>query len=144
LDRDGQTSLLEAFIAASARVEEFYKSDNRLATEHALIDDNGDALGTPAAWFSGTRATKAAKSGASPDGLAAQRWNLILSAAERAMPAGSRARRDALERQVDALRAKKASMPEAEYYAKLEALLVQLAGIYDAGKTPATEQAPQR
>jgi hypothetical protein len=48
LDKDGQVSLLEAYIAAAARTEEFYKSKARLATEHALLDDNGDKLGTPA------------------------------------------------------------------------------------------------
>ncbi|HEV7223310.1 MAG TPA: hypothetical protein VGN42_11460, partial [Pirellulales bacterium] len=50
LDKDDQTSLLEAFLLAAARVEEFYKEESRLATEHALIDDNGDRLGTPADW----------------------------------------------------------------------------------------------
>ena len=47
LDKDGQTSLLEAFLMASRRVAEFYNTEGRLATEHALLDDNGDGLGTP-------------------------------------------------------------------------------------------------
>ena len=42
LDKDGQTSLLEAFLFASRQVEQFYKEAGRLATEHALLDDNGD------------------------------------------------------------------------------------------------------
>ena len=42
LDKDGQISLLESFLSASHRTNEFYKTENRLATEHALIDDNGD------------------------------------------------------------------------------------------------------
>ncbi len=70
LDKDDQVSLLEAFLTASKRAEEFYKSDGRLATEHALIDDNGDGLGTPADWFRGVRATKRAKDGAELDGAA--------------------------------------------------------------------------
>jgi hypothetical protein len=64
LDKDGQTSLLEAFLAASHQTAEFYKQAGRLATEHALLEDNGDALGTPADWFQGTRAVRAAKAGA--------------------------------------------------------------------------------
>jgi hypothetical protein len=34
-------------------VAEFYEADGRLATEHALLDDNGDSLGTPADFFRG-------------------------------------------------------------------------------------------
>ena len=55
LDKDGQTSLLEAFLKAGHQVEEYYAGEARLATEHALLDDNGDSLGTPAAWFRGVR-----------------------------------------------------------------------------------------
>ena len=51
LDKDGQTSLLEAFLIASRRATEFYDAEGRLATEHALLDDNGDGLGTQADWF---------------------------------------------------------------------------------------------
>ena len=38
LDQDGDTSLLEAFLAAQARTGEFYKTEGRLASEHALIE----------------------------------------------------------------------------------------------------------
>jgi hypothetical protein len=51
LDKDGQTSVLEAYISAAQSVAEFYKTEARLATEHALLDDNGDGRGTPADWF---------------------------------------------------------------------------------------------
>ena len=132
LDKDGQTSLLEAYIAASHRVAEFYKTEGRLATEHALLDDNGDALGTPADWFQGTRATRSAKDGAPLDGARAHQWHLVLSPAEQALPADLRAKRDQLELEVESLRGKKASMPEDQYYARLEPLLVQLARLYDA------------
>jgi hypothetical protein len=131
LDKDGQTSLLEAFIAASHRVEEFYKQEGRLPTEHALLDDNGDKLGIPANWFQGTRATRAARDGAPLDGTRANQWHLQLSTAEQAMPAQLRAKRDELELKVEALRAKKPTMPEAEYYAQLENLLLDLARVYE-------------
>src|SRR5204863_7310884 len=55
-DRDGQIRLLEASLMASHHTAEFYKAESRLATEHALLDDNGDGLGTPADWFRGVRA----------------------------------------------------------------------------------------
>jgi hypothetical protein len=130
LDKDGQTSLLEAFLAAAHRVEEFYKTEGRLATEHALLDDNGDARGTPAAWYQGTRATRAARDGAPLDGPRAHQWHLVLSADEQALPPQTRARRDELELKIEALRAKKATLAEADYYAQLEDLLVQLAHVY--------------
>jgi hypothetical protein len=127
LDQDGQTSLLEAFLAASARVAEFYQTAGRLATEHALLDDNGDALGTPADWFRGVRAVKKPGDKARPDGARAHQWHLIPSAAEQAWSAETRARRDQLELELDALREKKAGFSEADYYRELEALLLELA-----------------
>jgi hypothetical protein len=140
LDKDGQTSLLEAFLAASHQVESFYKEQGRLATEHALLDDNGDARGTPASFFQGVRATRAAKDGAAPDGLRAHQLHLVLSPADAAMSQEARAHRDDLERQIELLRAKKATTPEADYYAALEKLLLQLAAVYD--KTPTTRPHP--
>ena len=131
LDKDGQTSLLEAFIAASHRTQAFYKEDVRLATEHALLEDNGDGLGIPADWFQGTRATKSARDGAPLDGLRAHQWHLVLSESERAMPAAFRAERDKQDLEVESLRAKKASLAEADYYTRLEKLLVELARFYE-------------
>ena len=130
LDKDGQTSLLEAFIAASHRVGEFYEQEARLATEHALLEDNGDGLGIPADWFQGTRATRAAKDGAPLDGPRAHQWALVMSDAERALPPEFRAARDKLELRIEALRAKKATLAEADYYAQLEPLLLDLARLY--------------
>ncbi|HWX19967.1 MAG TPA: hypothetical protein VN578_08690 [Candidatus Binatia bacterium] len=132
LDHDGQISLLEAFLTASRQVAEFYKVEGRLATEHALLDDNGDALGTPADWFTGLRATKRAKENAPLDGLLARQWYLIASDAERKLSPEQRARRDALEREVFLLRDKKAQMDEGTYYRQLEKLLLDLARSNDA------------
>ncbi|HEX8322415.1 MAG TPA: hypothetical protein VF595_00755, partial [Tepidisphaeraceae bacterium] len=130
LDKDGQTSLLEAFIAAANKTDAFYKDAGRLVTEHALLDDNGDGLGVAADWFQGVRATRAAKSGAAVDGPNAHRWHLVPSRTEQTIRPELRARRDELERSVESLRAKKASIPEADYYAQLERLLIDLARIY--------------
>ena len=56
-------------IMASRNVEDFYKSEKRLATEHALIDDNGDGKGTPATFFSGVRPAKNPDEAANVDGF---------------------------------------------------------------------------
>ena len=131
LDKDGQVSLLEAFLMASRRVAEFYKTEGRLMTEHALIDDNGDGQGTPADWFRGVRATKKARDGASLDGVRANQIHLVLSKDELALPADVRARRDELELSVARLREAKSQMAEAEYYRQLEKLLLELARLQE-------------
>jgi hypothetical protein len=131
LDKDGQISLLESFLSASHRTLEFYKTEGRLATEHALLDDNGDGLGTPADWFRGVLATKRARDGAAPDGPRAHQFHLVRSPAEQLLSAEVRERRDKLELQLSALREKKAKMNEEKYYQELEKVLLEIAALYD-------------
>jgi len=133
LDKDGQTSLLEVFLAASQRVAEFYNAEGRLATEHALLDDNGDRLGTPADWFRGIRAVKKATDGAALDGLRAHQFHLIRSEQERKLSPETRARRDKLELGIARLRESKSQMSEDDYYQQLEELLTEVARLYDHG-----------
>jgi hypothetical protein len=137
LDKDEQTSLLEAFLAASAKTREFYASEGRLATEHSLLDDNGDKLGTPADWFQGVRPTKSAKDGAALDGLLAGQFVLVKSSREQQLPEAVRVRRDELELQLAELRKRKSQLAEAEYLKLLEPVLVELAKLYDAAEAKA-------
>jgi hypothetical protein len=130
LDKDGQVSLLEAYITAASRVSEYYRTHAQLATEHALLDDNGDRLGTPADWFRGVRATRRAKDGAALDGIRAHQIHLIPSDRERGIPAAVRQRRDQLELAVAALRDKKDNLPADEFYRRLETLMIDLARLY--------------
>ena len=130
LDKDGQTSLLEAFLSASHAVVQFYAGAGRLATEHALLDDNGDGLGTPAEWFRGIRPVQRAREDASLDGYRAHQLHLLSSPAETVLPPDLRTRRDQLELQVMALRDGRAKFPEQEYFARLESLLREIAQIY--------------
>lgn len=132
LDKDDQTSLLEAFLLASSRVKEFYDSEGRLATEHALLDDNGDGLGTPADWFQGLRATKAAKDGAPLDGLRAGQIVLVRSAREQQLPPEVRNRRDELERNLAEVRQRKGELSADEYFTLLEPILLELAKLYQS------------
>lgn len=133
LDKDGETSLLEAFLAGAARVAEFYKAEGRLASEHPLLDDNGDGLGTPPDWFRGVRAVKRAKTGAALDGLRAHQFHLVRSPAEQQLSAETRARRDAIELSIARLRENKGQLKEDEYYRQLEVLLLDLARLYETG-----------
>ena len=135
LDKDGQTSLLEAFLIAARRVTEFYEGEGRLATEHALLDDNGDGLGTQADWFRGIRAVKKARDGAALDGLRAHQFHLVRSDREQKMPPAIRAKRDELELSIAKLRETKAQTPEDEYYRRLEVLLVELAKLNEQSES---------
>jgi hypothetical protein len=133
IDQDGQTSLLEAFVTAAQQVHAFYTENSRLATEHALLDDNGDKQGTPADWFRGTRLQRRPKGKFEPDGAAANRIALAPTEAERALTAEQRTRRDQLEQELEALRAHKAELPEDEYYRRVEAIVRQIGAIYLKG-----------
>jgi hypothetical protein len=130
LDKDEQVSLLEAYLLASSRVREFYAKESRLATEHALLDDNGDRLGTPADWFKGVRAVKTAKNGARPDGLRAGQFHLVRGSREEQLPAEVRQRRDQIEQDLARLRERKAELAEDEYFKLLEPLLLELSRLY--------------
>lgn len=130
LDKDGQTSLLEAFLTASRRVTEFYETDGRLATEHALLDDNGDSLGTPADFFRGVRAVKKSADGGAVDGLRAHQLHLMRSEQEQKMPPERRVRRDELEVAIARLRESKPQLGDEEYYRRLENLMLELAKLY--------------
>jgi hypothetical protein len=140
LDKDGQTSLLEAFLMASRRVGEFYKNEGRLATEHSLVDDNGDGLGTPAEWFRGIRAVKKAANQSPLDGARAHQWHLIRSTQDQKLTPEQRRKRDALELEIGRLRQQKSEMDENEYYQSLEALLIRLGEIELSTESAATKQ----
>ncbi|MBI3879651.1 MAG: hypothetical protein HY301_06250 [Verrucomicrobia bacterium] len=141
LDKDGQVSLLEAFLAAARRTADFYEGEGRLASEHPVLDDNGDGLATPADWFRGVRAVKRPRDGQT-DGLRAHQLHLIRNQAERDLPAAVRAQRDALELQLAALRDRKGEMKEEDYYGELEKLLLQIAKLYAAGEKNAAAGKP--
>jgi len=130
LDKDEQVSLLEAFLVASRRAGEFYKLNGRIATEHALIDDNGDGLGTPADWFRGVRPTKKPNDKAAIDGVLAQQWHLLPSEADRDLTPEQQVERDQLVQSILQFRERKASMQESEYYGHLEGLLLKLGRLY--------------
>lgn len=126
LDKDEQVSLTEAFRVASARTDEFYEAEGRIVTEHALLDDNGDGQGTRAGDFD---------KGKAKDGRRADQWRLVLSEIELKLSPEARAERDRLELELFELRDRKSTLAEEEYYAQLEALLVQIAEIYEAAGT---------
>ncbi|MGH7637457.1 MAG: hypothetical protein ACREOK_07375 [Gemmatimonadaceae bacterium] len=103
-DKDGRVSLLEAFRFAEAETERFYENETRLATEHAQMADEGMLAGR---FF--------LSSGAAGAGPASGRLAELYR------------ERNALDEQIQALKAKKGTMATAAYDSELEKLLVALA-----------------
>lgn len=134
LDHDDEVSVHEAFLRASAAVQQFYETEARISTEHALIDDNGDGRGTPAKMFRGTRAIASAKDGTALDGKYAAR--ITLSPAENRLPftADELNLRADIEGQLDRLRNQKDAISEEQYDAQLEPLMLRLAKLYQAAE----------
>ncbi len=119
-DKDGRVSLLEAFAYAKREVQREYEGTNRLQTEHAMLDDDGDGAG---------RGDPGARG---PDGTVANRFFLQptvgLSAAAASDPrvAEMLATQSRLTAQLDTLRLAKGVMPEADYDKRLEDLLTKI------------------
>lgn len=126
LDQDQQVSLLEAFRHASNAAAAFYENEGRLATEHALIEDNGDGDGTR------RERLESPPADAKLDGERAAQLVLVLSEEERRLTDAQRTRRDALERDLKALKAERAKLGDDVYYTKLETLLRELSEVYTA------------
>ena len=134
LDHDDAVSVQEAFLRASSDVQDFYDSEARLATEHALIDDNGDARGTPAKMFRGVRAIAQAKDGKQLDGSFAAQLTLSPTGQQLPLTDAELKRRGELESQLNAIRNKKDDMSDAEFDEAIEPILVELAKIYQAAE----------
>src|SRR6185295_20405739 len=111
------------FLGASRQVEEFYKSERRLSTEHALLDDNGDGKGTPATFYRGVRPAKKPDEAANVDGFRAHQIHFIPNEAEARLTPALRKKRNDIELQLEQLRSQKAQLSEDAYLEKIEPLL---------------------
>lgn len=127
LDHDDCVSILEAFLAASNRVAQFYSNEGRLASEQALLDDNGDGRGTPAAFYRGARPVKAPANGLKLDGPFASRTLVSTFGEPDLRTKEQRAQSDLLADQIEMLRARKKEIPEDDYYHELERLFLEIA-----------------
>src|SRR5215218_2454521 len=118
-DQDGHTSVLEAFVYANRLTGDFYKQAGRLATEHAMFDDNGDGVGH-----------EKLEAG---EGLLARATYLDSLSTDEAAASAATGRllkeRTRLEGEIEQLIARKGSMAEAEYEASLERLFIELAKV---------------
>jgi len=118
-DKNNRVSILEAFNYAKNSVDEFYEEQGRLASEHAGLDDNGDALfslNPTTAEIDGRLAEIAYIDNLQDNtaGLSAEAIRL-------------KSRMQDLERSVFILRGRKTEFLEADYWQQMEELLVELA-----------------
>lgn len=127
LDKDHQTSLWEAFLTASRKTSEYYDTDGRVATEHALLDDNGDRQGVRADQFRGLTPLSKPADGHPLDGRKANQWHLVPNLADAKLPFESRKKRDELELAIEDLSDRKGILPAEQYWQELERLLIALA-----------------
>lgn len=139
LDKDGHTSLLEAWLAAAKQTQQYYESESQLATEHSLLDDNGDGKGTPFDWFRGIHITKTAKDGTLPDGTFANQFILVPGEDATILSDVLREKRDELERQLAELRQQRQDYSEEDYLKRLEEILIPLAKLYESADESATQ-----
>ena len=123
-DKNGRVSVLEAFSYAAKLTADYYKQKNRLATEHALIDDNGDGTGHEEATAGDGTLAKTLYLDSKPLTQAS-------GDAELARLLGDRQR---LEEAVEKLKARKADLKPEDYDRQLEDLLVELAKVNQAIK----------
>jgi Peptidase C13 family len=121
-DKNGSINAQEAFEFASRRVDDFYKRETRIASEHPRIE--------------GTRAERFTVAQLSSTVAAAQS-----TSPERQQLA---AERDAINGRVEELRLRKEQMEESAYLADLEKLLLELAAVEEKIDTldGAAEQQP--
>lgn len=123
-DQDGHISVLEAFIYANRLTTEFYTRAGRLATEHALLEDNGDGVGH-----------QKVEGG---DGLLARATYLdslsVEQAASNAAVVKLMRDRTRLEGEIAQLIARKSVLPETDYETQLERLFIELAKVNRAIK----------
>lgn len=118
-DKNGRTSLYEVFQAASAAVKQHFEQRGQLLTEHAVIDDNGDGKGRQA-------------TDEGPDGGIARIAFLDAEVVtDNANPelANLIKRRRALEAQAEEHKNLKGVMPDAEWNAQFEKLMLELAQV---------------
>ena len=118
LDKNRRVSIWEAFRYASTGVADWFEGAGRLATEHALLDDTGDGIGSRAD-VDGPDGELARVTYLSPDVPVAASGNAELAALYE--------RRANLEAQLSRLKTDRLQWSPEQYEEQLESLLLELA-----------------
>ncbi|NIP77663.1 MAG: hypothetical protein GWM90_00045 [Gemmatimonadetes bacterium] len=117
-DKDGRVSMLEAFEFARLEVAREYERAGQLATENALLDDNGDGRGSlEPGGEDGSLAASLALGSAGPGAAGGVAVDSL------------RAEQARLRTALDSLRAREETMEPDAYRAELERLLLEIARV---------------
>jgi hypothetical protein len=120
LDKNGRVSMWEAFTYASGGVRQWFEQKGQLPTERPLLDDTGAGIGREAL-NAGTDGAIARITYLEPDAALALPADTALAVLIK--------RRAELEADLEALKARKETMPEDQYDAELEKLLVEISRV---------------
>lgn len=121
-DKSDSISAMEAFNYATKKTAEFYDSQKRLATEHAVFDDVGSG--------------QAVRSAGDGQGMLMSSFTLLRlgSSQEAANDAAKRPllqQKEELEQKIDELKYRKAAMDPGDYKKQLTEALVNLAKVQE-------------
>ena len=120
IDKNGRTSVWEAFAWAAGAVRRFYQERGQLATERPLLDDNGDGVGREAA-AQGLDGALASRTYLDPAPAGAAPTDEVLVELLH--------RRASLVAEVEELQVKKAFMSSDEYAREFERIMLALARV---------------
>jgi hypothetical protein len=126
-DKDGDVSVLEAFAFAQRKVDAWYKERGKLATEHALLEDDADGKGSALPSPANGEGLLAAI--VSPGGSQAASTSHSPAAPQNDESARLVAERKRLEADIQGLRYRKSAVPEDKYRKDMEQLLLALARV---------------
>ncbi len=108
-DKNEVVSAAESFRYAEAKTKNYFETEKRLATEHAVLDDP--------------------RNGALAGKIAVARFGSVQKALADPSKKALLVRKEELERGIDRLKLEKAAMPVDQYRSRLTALLMELAKV---------------
>ena len=124
-DKNETVSALEAFRFASSKTKEFFDTQKRLETEHAVIEDTGKGTGE-------RTATPENGEGKLAQTFAVVRMGANAEAARDPTKRPLLERKEQIEQAIEKLKFEKAAVPAAQYRQQLTQLLLELAKVQEA------------
>jgi hypothetical protein len=120
LDKNGRISIWEAFTFAASGVRRHYQQRGQLSTERALLDDDGDGIGSSAT-EQGADGAQASRTYLDPDlpGAAPTDGELLKLLQRKTL----------LEGELEELKIRKAFLPAEEYSKEFERIIIEYARV---------------
>jgi hypothetical protein len=131
LDKDGTISAQEAFNFATRQVQDYFKREALLASEHAVLQGEGSDLFTVAQLGPAAAAAAAAVPATASAGANVSAGVGAGARVGSTPPTALIRRRDDLNVRIRALEQRKAALPPAQYAALLDPLLLELAEVQE-------------